>query len=164
MEFGIWFLVFPHAAAAQCPVCVVTVGGGMLIADKLGVDDFLASLWIGALNVALSFWLANGMKDRSLRPKFLHNPWLMTVLMLAATLSYFWFTDQIGVSSNKLLGLDKIIFGQILGTIAMITGNFIYGFTKFKNGGRALFPYSKVVFPFGSVLLTTLIFKFAFGL
>jgi hypothetical protein len=67
--------------------------------------------------------------------------------MLALTLVYFATTNQIGHPLNKLLGLDKIIFGQTLGMVVMFIGNFIYGYTKFKNGGHALFPYSKVVFP-----------------
>lgn len=154
----------PVSASAQCPICVVTVGGGMLIAKKLGVDDFLVSIWISALNTALSFWIAGGMRDKSLRPKFLHNPWIFSVLMLILTLAYFQFTDQIGHISNKLLGMDKIVFGQVLGMLVMFVGNFIYGYTKYKNGNKALFPYSKVVFPVGLVLLVTLIFKLSFNL
>jgi len=157
-------LIAPAIAGAQCPVCVVTVGGGMLIAKKLGVDDFLVSIWISALNTALSFWMATGMKEKSLRPKFLHNPWIFSFLMFAMTLAYFQFTDQLGHSSNKLLGMDKILFGQTLGMIVMFIGNFIYGFTKYRNGGKTLFPYAKVIFPVGLVLLTTIILKLAFRL
>lgn len=165
LVFGVWLLVIlPQPVAAQCPVCIVTVGGGMLVAQKLGIDDFLVSIWISAMNTAISFWLATGMRSKALRPKFLHNPWLFSVLMLLLTLAYFQFTDQIGHTSNQLLGLDKIVFGQVLGMVVMFLGNFIYGFTKYKNNNKALFPYSKVVFPVGLVLLTTLIFKFAFRL
>lgn len=52
--------------SAQCPVCIVTVGGGMFLADRLGIDDFLVSLWISGLNVAISFWLATKIKNRFL--------------------------------------------------------------------------------------------------
>jgi len=158
------FLLFARPVGAQCPICIVTVGGGMLIAQKLGVDDVLAGIWISALNTAISFWLAGGMKTKALRPKFLHNPWLFSVLMLFITLAYFQFTDQIGHPLNKLLGLDKIILGQTVGLLAMFVGNFIYGFTKYKNNNKALFPYSKVVFPFATVLLVTFFFKFVFNL
>ncbi len=157
-------LALPVTASAQCPICVVTVGGGMLIAKKLGVDDFIVSIWISALNTALSFWMATGMKDKALRPKFLHNPWIFSLIMFATTISYFQFTDQIGHETNKLLGLDKIIFGQTLGMIVMFVGNFVYGFTKYRNGGKTLFPYAKVAFPVGFVIITTIIFKLAFRL
>lgn len=157
-------LMFPVSTLAQCPVCVVTVGGGMLLAKKFGVDDFLVSIWISALNTALSFWIATGMREKSLKPKFLHNPWIFSFLMFAMTISYFQFTDQIGHAGNKLLGMDKILFGQTLGMLVMFVGNFIYGFTKYRNGGKTLFPYAKVVFPVGLVIITTIIFKLVFSL
>ena len=46
---------------AQCPVCIVTVGGGLLIAKKLGIDDLLTALWISGLNTAISFWFVSGL-------------------------------------------------------------------------------------------------------
>jgi len=150
---------FVVPAYAQCPVCIVTIGGGMFLAKKLGIDDLLVSIWISALNTAISFWLAP-----KLRLKLLKNPWILSLIMLALTLFYFQFTDQVGHSSNRLLGIDKIIFGQVLGMIVMFLGNFIYGFTKYKNNNKTLFPYAKVVFPFVFVLITTLIFKLAFKL
>ena len=78
-------------AYAQCPLCIVTVGGGMLIAKKLGIDDLLVSIWISALNTAISFWLASKFKN-----KFLQNPWLLSSIILGLTLFYFQFTGQIG--------------------------------------------------------------------
>ena len=152
-------MLFVTPAYAQCPICIVTVGGGMFLAKKLGVDDLLVSIWISALNTAISFWLATKLKNRILR-----NPWLLSFIMLGLTLFYFQYTDQIGHLSNQLLGIDKIIFGQVLGMFLMFIGNFLYGFTKYKNGGITLFPYAKVVFPVAIVLFTTIIFKLAFKL
>jgi len=150
---------FITPAYAQCPVCIVTIGGGMFLAKKLGIDDFLVSIWISALNTTISFWLAP-----KLTIKFLKNPWFLSFLMLGLTLFYFQFTDQIGHSNNQLLGIDKIIFGQSLGLLTMFFGNWLYTFTKMKNGDKTIFPYAKVVFPVGVVLLITLIFKFVFKL
>ena len=160
-----YYVLLVPTALAQCPICIVTVGGGMLIAKKLGVDDFLVSIWISALNTAIAFYLADKFQnDKILFKKVLSNPWLLSILFLAFTLIYFATTNQIGHPYNKLLGIDKIIFGQVLGMLVMFTGNFLYSYFKSKNGGKAIFPYSKVVFPVGLVLLTTLIFKYAFGL
>ena len=151
------FLVFP--AYAQCPVCIVTVGGGMLIAKKLGIDDFLISIWISALNTAIAFWLAPKMKI-----KLLKNESVFALLLLALTLLYFQLTDQIGAATNRLLGFDKIVFGQIIGLIAMTLGSHLYLFFKKRNGGKTIFPYARVVFPVSLVLLSTLIFKLIFKL
>jgi hypothetical protein len=150
-------------AQAQCPVCIVTVGGGMLIAKKLGIDDLLVSIWISALNTALAFWLAPKLANDKLKLKFLANPLILSLVLLLTTLIYFIFTGQTGHPANTILGLDKIIFGQILGFLSMLTGNIAYLKTK-KKLGHAPFPYAKVVFPISLVLLVTLIFKLSFNL
>jgi len=157
---AIYFLfIVPTSVGAQCPICIITVGGGMLIAQKLGIDDFLVSIWISALNTAIAFWLAPKLKI-----KFLKNGHILALFLIATTLLYFKFTDQIGVSTNRLLGIDKIIFGQTIGFIAMALGNHSYSLVKKKNGGKTIFPYARVVFPLGSVLLFTLILKLIFKL
>ncbi len=143
---------------AQCPICIVTVGGGMLIAKRLGIDDLLVSIWISALNVAIAFWLAPKIKIR-----FLNNKHILSILLLLTTLAYFQFTNEIGHPSNKLLGFDKILFGQLLGFFAMAGANHSYNLIKAKLG-HTPFPYAKVVFPLGTVIVVTLIFKFAFNL
>lgn len=151
------FLV--KAAYAQCPVCIVTVGGGMVLAKQLGIDDFLVSLWISGLNTAISFWLAPKIKNR-----FLGNPIVFSFLMYIFTLSYFIFTNQTGVTGNQILGLDKIIFGQSLGLLIWFLGIFIDRKSRVLNGDKILFPYQKVVFPVGLLTILTLLFKIIFKL
>ena len=150
--------MFAAPAYAQCPICIVTVGGGMLIAKKLGIDDLLVSIWISALNVAISFWLATKLKN-----KFLRNGHILTSILLATTLVYFQFTGQLGHPGNRLLGIDKVVFGQILGVIAMMVANHSYQAIK-KRLGHTPFPYAKVAFPLGLVLLVTFLFKIIFNL
>ena len=151
------FLV--KVAYAQCPVCIVTVGGGMFLAQKLGVDDFLVSLWISALNTAISFWLAPKIKNR-----ILGSPIIFSLLMFGLTIFYFISTDQTGSPTNQIFGLDKIIFGQILGLFIMFLGIFIDRHSRKLNGGKILFPYQKVVFPVGTLIIFTLLFKLIFKL
>ena len=158
-------MIFVKAAYAQCPVCIVTVGGGMLIAKKLGIDDLLVSIWISALNVAIAFWLAPKIPRSAFggKIKYLNNKHLLSLILLATTLLYFQFTDQIGEVNNRAWGVDKILFGQIIGFLAMALANHSYQFIK-KRLGHTPFPYAKVVFPLGSVLLVTFAFKIFFRL
>lgn len=164
LEIVFWKLFIPQPVAAQCPVCIITVGGGMLLAKKLGIDDLLVSVWISALNTAIAFYLAPKLVTRNSKLKILGNPWILSFLLFSTTLIYFQTSGQLMHSKNQLLGLDKIIFGQTVGMISMFIGNFIYGLTKFRNNGKAIFPYSKVIFPVGLVLIITLAFKFGFRL
>lgn len=151
------FLV--KAAYAQCPICIVTVGGGMLLARKLGIDDFLVSLWVSGLNTAISFWLALKIKN-----KFFGNPFILSIIILALTLSYFIFSNKTGLPYNQILGLDKIIFGNILGLLIMFLSIFIDRKSRKLNNGKIIFPYQKVVFPVSLLLLFTFLFKLIFKL
>jgi len=151
--------LFSISTFAQCPVCIVTVGGGMFLADRLGIDDFLVSLWISGLNVAVSFWLAQKIKNR-----FFSSPIILTLLTYGLTLSYFIFTKQTGSPENTLFGLDKIIFGQTLGLFIWSLGIFIDRYSRKLNGGKILFSYQKVIFPIGILTLLTILFKFIFKL
>jgi hypothetical protein len=151
------FLIKP--IYAQCPVCIITVGGGMILAQKLGIDDFLVSLWISGLNTAISFWLSTKFKNR-----FLKNPLVLSIIMLGLTLFYFVSSNQTGIATNKILGLDKIIFGQILGLFIWLLGIFIDRKSRKLNGDKILFPYQKVVFPISILIIFTLLFKLLFKL
>ena len=151
------FLV--KAAYAQCPVCIITVGGGMFLAQKLGIDDFLVSLWISGLNTAISFWLAPKIKHR-----FFGNSIILSFIMVTLTLSYFIFTDQTGGLDNQILGLDKIIFGQSLGLLIWFLGIFIDRYSRKLNNGKIIFPYQKVIFPLSLLTILTLLFKLIFKL
>lgn len=154
-----FYFLLSTPVVAQCPVCIVTVGGGMFLADHLGIDDFLVSLWISGLNVAISFWFAPKIKNR-----FFGSPIVLSFLMYGLTLSYFLFTQQTGSPSNQLMGLDKIIFGQTLGLFIWFLGIFVDRKSRKLNGGKILFPYQKVVFPVGILTLLTVLFKLIFKL
>lgn len=157
LVFSFWLLT--SSVQAQCPVCIVTVGGGMLLAQKLGIDDFLASLWLSALSTAIAYWLATKAKI-----KIFQNPYLLSFLMYLTILLYFQITDQIGAPSNTLLGIDKLIFGTTVGLLTMFFANWFYPYIKSKNSNKTPFPYAKVAIPLASLLLVTLFFKLAFNL
>jgi hypothetical protein len=152
-------MIFIKPVLAQCPVCIVTVGGGMLLAEKLGVDSLLVSIWISALNTAIALWLAPKFKI-----KFLKNPYILSVILYTFTLFYFYFTDQIGFKNNQILGLDKIILGQTFGLLIMFLAVFLDKFIRSKNNNKVFFYYQKVIIPVSLLIITTLIFKFVFNL
>jgi len=60
---------------ATCPVCVITVGGGLWLAKRLGVDDLIAAIWIGSLTTAFAVALSDKWKMIKL-PKFLLKKWI----------------------------------------------------------------------------------------
>jgi hypothetical protein len=61
---------------------------------------------------------------------------------------------------NKIFGIDKILFGVVVGTAVFLFGTWLNGFLKSKNKGKQYFNYQKVVVPFLSLAVISLIFYF----
>lgn len=139
---------------AQCPVCIVTVGGGLLIAKKLGIDDLLVSIWISSLNTALAFWIARSMKYRLLK-----NPLLWTLGLFLTSVAYLYFSKQIGHPGNTFLGIDKVIFGMTAGSVISLTAILVDQLLRKTHNGKVYFPYQKVVIPLLLLIGSTLIFN-----
>ncbi len=143
-------MVFVTPAYAQCPVCIITVGGGLLIAQKLGISDLLVSIWISGLNTVIAYFLAPKLKL-----KLINQPIILSLLFYVTTLIYFDTTSQLSNDS---------LWGMTIGLIAVLIGNFIDKFTRLKNSGKILFPYQKIVFPSSLLIISTLISKLFFSL
>lgn len=139
---------------AQCPVCIVTVGGGLLIAKKFGVDDLLTALWISGLNVAISFWFVTFIK----KPKLLKNPFLWTAIMFVSTYIYLATTKQMYYKNNTFMHVDKVLVGLIIGTFIWLLGIGIDRLIRNHNNGKVLFYYQKVIVPLFLLLATSGLF------
>lgn len=147
--------MFALPVYAQCPVCVVTVGGGLFIAKKLGIDDLLVTIWLSSLNTAIAFWFASFMKN-----KLLKNGIGWTVAFYILTVGTLFYTKQIGHKYNTLFGIDKIVFGMTIGFVISLGAIFIDKIVRKKNNGKVLFYYQKVIIPLATLILTTLFFMF----
>lgn len=151
-----FFLLSTSVAKASCPVCIVTLGGGMILAKKLGVDDLLASIWLSGLNTALAFFFADKLK----KPKFLKNPFLLSFLMLLTAFWYFTFTNQITLGTNLVIGnIDKISLGLTIGYLVFLLSYFTDQYIRQRRHGKVLFYYQKVIIPASLLTLFTLLSK-----
>jgi len=146
--------LFVKPAYAQCPVCVVTVGSGLFLAKKLGIDDLLVSIWLSGLNTAIAFWMVSKIKKQ-----VLNNGYLWTMVFFILTLAYVILTKQVGHAGNTFLGIDKIIFGLTTGLIVSVLAILTDKLLRSKNSGKVFFPYQKVVIPIILLVISTLVFS-----
>lgn len=147
-------LFLPRPVLANCPVCIVTVGGGLFIAQRLGIDDLLITLWISGLNTAIAFFMADKIKKKGI----VKNGYFWSILFYLTTVFYFYSSSQAGIGNN-LWGIDKVLFGLSLGVIIFFLSVFIDKFIRQKNQGKVLFYYQKVIIPLSFLLITSLIFN-----
>ena len=145
--------IWPKPVLANCPVCIVTVGGGLFIAQRLGIDDLIITLWISGLNTALAFFMASKFK----KPKIIKNGYLWSILFYLTTIYYFYSTHQAGIGNN-LFGIDKTLLGLSLGVIVFFVSIFLDKYFRQQNKGKVLFYYQKVIIPLGLLLFVSMIF------
>lgn len=152
-------LLFVGTADAVCPVCTIAIGAGLEGMRMLGVKDILTGIWAGGLTVSLIGWTANYMKKHGVKNVFWY---ILNVLVYASLLAgvYFVPADNPIVKwwENCMWGIDQFLLGIIVGAITFILMELWYVNIKKKHGGHAMFPFQKVVMPFGGLLIMTGIF------
>lgn len=155
------FLLMERAWAV-CPVCTIAVGAGLGLAEYLHIDDSISGLWIGALTVSMIMWTINWLNRRKIKfmgrkPLIVIGYYALIVLPL-----YFQFKNKgiIGHTYHELWGIDKLFLGIGLGSLLFYGAAQIYLYLKAKNGGKAHFPFEKVVLPVGPLVIMSLVFWF----
>jgi len=139
---------------ATCPVCVVAVGSGLWLAEKLGIDDLIVSIWIGALVIALALvWAKTFKKIKLPQPEI---SW--SVLFYFLTLTTLQLQGKLNNPYCKIWGVCKIWLGITIGTIVFWLGVLLDRFLRTKNNHKVFFPFQKVILPVIIVFLVSLIF------
>lgn len=151
------FLVV-NKAEAFCPVCTVAAAGGVGFARWLGIDDTITGLWIGGLIVSVSAWMATWLKNKNIKIPGLF--WLNFIFWAALTVTPLYWYGIMGHPWNTFWGIDKLLLGMIVGAIPFLAGGWIYKIIKTKNGGKAHFPFEKVVLPIAPLIILSAIFYF----
>lgn len=152
-------LLFLNTADAVCPVCTIAIGAGLEGMRILGVKDVLTGIWAGGLTMSLIGWTANYMRKHGVKNVFWY---VLNVLMYLSLLGAVYFVPQgnpiVKWWDNCMWGIDQFLLGVLVGSVTFILMELWYGRIKRNNGGHALFPFQKVVMPFGGLLFITFIF------
>lgn len=161
--FVLSFFLFGSKVEAVCPVCTVAVGAGVGFSRYLGIDDTIAGLWIGALIVSVSMWTINWMNKKNWR--FKGREILVAFLYYALTVwpLYYWKIDGatvMGHPYNKIWGIDKLLLGIIIGSMAFFSSALWYNHLKKKNNDHAYFPFQKVAMPVAALVILSGVFYF----
>jgi hypothetical protein len=145
--------MFVHPVYAQCPVCIVTVGGGLFIAERLHIDSLLISIWISALNTAVAYYMVTKIKK-----PILNSGYFWSIVFYLLTVAYLDISRQIkGI--NPIFGIDRSLLGLSIGLLISIFSIHFEFLLRRLNNGKVFFYYQKVIIPLIILLITTLILK-----
>ncbi|MFZ3301607.1 MAG: hypothetical protein WA152_02770 [Microgenomates group bacterium] len=155
--------LFPSLAHAVCPICTVAVAGGLGLSRYFGIDDSVIGIWSGGLMVSLTLWTVDWLSKKSW--KFLEKVNEKTRIAISflfwVLLTYppLFAAGIIGHPFNTILGIDKLVFGSILGFFAFLLG--VWTDKKVREiKGKQLFNFQKVVFPVLSLTIFSLVLYF----
>ncbi|HPN96763.1 MAG TPA: hypothetical protein PLK35_03270 [Candidatus Moranbacteria bacterium] len=153
-----FFLAFLPLGKAQavCPVCTVAVGAGVGLTRYLGIEDTIAGVWIGGMVVSLALWTKNWMAGKN--KKFRYQSLILIIIYFLLVIVPLYYTGIMGHPFNRICGMDKILFGSFFGIFGFIIGNAVNLYIKEKNGGRAYFPFQKVVMAIAPLVILSVIF------
>lgn len=141
---------------AQCPVCVVTIGGSVLLSRYLGIDDLIVGIWVGGLVLSLGLWTSTFVKKTFIKGQ----KWLLTAFLWITTVLGLKQAGFIGHPTCKIHGHDKLLTGIIAGSLVFLLAyglDLILRKLNKKNPGKALFPYQRVVIPALLLIMATLV-------
>jgi len=153
-------LGLPITAFAQpvCPVCTVAVAGGVGLCRYLGIDDLISGTWVGALIIALIIWTLEWLNKKNIRFKF--RRLLLVFLFYFFIIAPLDWMGIIGNATNKFLGIDKLLFGIIIGSLGFCLALAVENLLRKKNQQKAYFPFQKVIIPLSFLIIISLIFNF----
>ncbi len=143
----------------MCPVCTVAAVAGLEISRFLGIDDIISSIWIGGLILSSSFWLISWIDGKW--PKLHANNYYVhsAIFIYLIVLVPLMMNGSIGLIRNTFWGIDKIVLGVIVGSIAFLIGVWLDKYER-KVRTKILFPFQKVVFPILGLIISSIIFYF----
>jgi len=156
--FGLGFLLAPSAQAV-CPVCTVAVVSGLGFTRWLGIDDSISGLWIGGLTVSMIFWTIDFCNRKKFTFKF-RDATIFIAFYLLIVLPLHFYKLISGSWNIFSPSADKLLLGLYFGSAAFWAGVELYEFVKRKNGGKAHFPFEKVVFPIVPLIVASILFYF----
>jgi len=142
----------------MCPICTIAVGAGVGLCRYLGIDDLISGTWIGGFLMSLTIWTIDWLNKKKIR--FLFRKILVFAFWYGITIFPLYLLSIMGHPENKFLGIDKLIFGIISGSIIFLISVFVHNFLIKKNNGKSYFPFQKVVIQVLFLVVLSLIFYF----
>ncbi len=142
-------------AHAHCPLCTGAAVGGVALARVFGVDDSIVGIFMGAFIVSTALWASKLAKKKISFPlqdtAFVVSSFLFTAVPFyyASVITNFEMVKSMpehhAVFGLGVFGIDKILFGMILGTLGVWLALRISNTIK-ETRGKGLLPFQGVAF------------------
>jgi hypothetical protein len=143
-----------------CPICTVAVAAGVGVLEEIGVDRILIGIWFGALIVSSIMWFIDWLNRKNIH--FLFRKIAVIICFYAifvVPLYYIKIKGEVlmGTGINEVLGIDRLLFGVIIGTIVFILAVLSDKYLRKINEGKVIIFWQKVIIPLVFLIITSVI-------
>lgn len=159
-------LIAIPSVMAHCPLCTTGAVVGVGAARYLGVDDSIVGLLIGAVIVSSVLWFNKWLKKKVNFP--MQEMAIMLITFLSVAIPFYFagiitnfemvksMPEHHSILGLGIYGIDKILFGMILGTLLIW---FVFGLSDYirEKRGKVLFPYQGISFMVIALAISSLI-------
>lgn len=128
------------SANPACIVCTVAIGAALEISRLLGVPDAVVGVWVGALFLITYYFTIKFLEYKKWTFRFYRAA--MGALTLALVPAVY---EIIPYGAARYMGVDAFLISMAAGALAFEISQRIYQRMKAAHGGRAHFPFEKVV-------------------
>ena len=153
-----FFSSFKTFANPACPVCMVTVGASLYLAEKSGLDKCVIGVWSGALMAIFGYFLIRYFNKKN------WNFYKRDFILMTSSIASIGFMYLGSLPYEPMiigfLYIDSFLLSNILGALVFIAGIHLYAWMKKKNNGHAHFPFEKVLVPVVTTALLSALFYF----
>lgn len=132
-------------ALAVCPLCTVAVAGGAVFLREYGIDDTITGVWYGALVMSSALWLISWLDKKQYDFRFKRT--ISLVGMYGLLVAPLYFTRILLQPQNMVWGVDKMIWGVLLGSVVFALSVWSDHRLRHINEGHVVVHYQKVIIP-----------------
>ena len=133
-------------------------GAGLGLAEYFGIDDSISGIWIGALIVSMSLWTIDWLDRKNI--KFKGRKILIFVGYYVIVILPLWLKGKIGHPFHQICGIDKLLFGIILGSVLFSIGVILHNYLRKRNEKKSYFKGQKIAFAIAPLIIASLILYF----
>jgi hypothetical protein len=145
-----------------CPVCTVAVAAGVGILREFGVSDIITGLWFGALIISSIAWMIDYLNRKNIH--FLFRKILVIVVFGFVFIWPLYHWGIMGNPANVIFGMDKLLFGSVIGGVLFILAMFSNTYLKKINEDKVLVHYQKVIIPLVFLIIASLMMHLLIGI
>jgi hypothetical protein len=145
-----------------CPVCTVAVAAGVGILREFGVSDIITGLWFGALIISSIAWMIDYLNRKNIH--FLFRKILVIIVFGLIFIWPLYHWGIMGNLANVIFGMDKLLFGRIIGGILFILAMASNSYLKKINEDKVLVHYQKVIIPLVFLIIASIMMHLLIGI